>query len=309
MKANIFLFFMGTAGAGKSTMVNAFQSWMFRQGYDAVTVNLDPGGVNLPYSPDVDIRDWVRLEDVMNEYNLGPNGAQVTSSDMMYMRIEDIKESLEGFRSDYFLVDTPGQMELYAYREPTKDLLRSISLGGGSAALFLYDPILAGTPEGMVSQLTLASSIKYRLDMPFFQALNKVDLLNDETRDRIIGWMDPDKLYQDLISPSPVTGRSFNSMGPEIESDHRAPGIDHNGEDRNGDDHNGNDHQGQQLDMIQPPRTTMETELGINLFRALEGTGESAKLVPCSATTMEGLEDIYSMVQASFMGGEDLDQG
>lgn len=308
MKANIFLYFMGTAGAGKSTMVNAFQSWMFRQGYDAVTVNLDPGGVHLPYNPDVDIRDWVRLEDIMDEYNLGPNGAQVTSSDMMYMRVEDIRESLDGFRSDYFLVDTPGQMELYAYREPTKDLLRSISFGS-SAALFFYDPILAGTPWGMVSQLTLASSIKYRLDMPFFQALNKVDLLDEETKNRVLGWMDPDKLYQDLTSMGYLGGGTSSrdtgtAMGSH--SNDRTEWNEHGNDLTEG---LGDDTVKEQLTLTPPPRSNMEIELGINLFRALEVTGESAKLIPCSATTMEGLEDIYSMVQASFMGGEDLDQG
>lgn len=280
MKANIFLFFMGTAGAGKSTMVNAFQSWMFRQGYDAVTVNLDPGGVNLPYNPDIDIRDWVRLEDVMDEYSLGPNGAQVTSSDMMYLHIEDIRESLDGFRTDYFLVDTPGQMELYAYRETTKDLIRSISLGG-SIAIYLFDPILAGTPEGMVSQISMASTIKYRLDMPFIQVLNKVDMLEEVDKERILAWVDPDCLYRDLISTGKV-GKSGQTGVGELTDSSEITG---------------------QMD------GSMTREFGINLFRALENTGESASLIPCSASSMEGMEDIYTMVQRVYMGGEDLDQG
>jgi ribosomal protein S18 acetylase RimI-like enzyme len=32
---------------------------------DAITVNLDPGAENLPYEPDVDIRDWISLEEVI----------------------------------------------------------------------------------------------------------------------------------------------------------------------------------------------------------------------------------------------------
>ena len=274
MKANIFIFFMGSAGSGKSTLVNAFQSWMFRQGYDAVTVNLDPGGIILPYNPDVDIRDWVRLEDVMDNYNLGPNGAQVTSSDLMYLHTEDIRESLDGFRTDYFLVDTPGQMELFTYREPTRDLIRSISLGG-SIGVFLFEPLLSGTPEGMVSQLSMASTVKYRLDMPFIQVLNKVDLLSEEDRERIMSWVDPDCLYRYLTNTGVCTGDgASNTDGhPELSG----PG-------------------------------SLSNEYGINLFRALESVGETANLIPCSATTMEGIEDIYSLVQSVYMGGEDLDQ-
>jgi len=260
MKSNIFLYFLGTAGAGKSTMTGAFQSWMMRQGYDAVTVNLDPGSLNQPYNADVDIRDWVRLEDVMDEYNLGPNGAQVTSSDMMYLHIDDIRESLDSFRTDYFLVDTPGQMELFAYREPTQDLLKHLSIGP-AAVVYLFEPLLASTPAGMVSQLSLASTIKYKLQMPFIQVLNKIDMLAEDEQERVQRWADPDVLYDDLIT----------QQKGGTDADH------------------------------------MTNELGIALFRSLESTGEAARFIPSSGTTMEGIEDIYSMIQALFMGGEDLD--
>ena len=264
MKANIFLYFLGTAGAGKSTMTGAFHSWMLRQGYDAVTVNLDPGALHLPYNPDVDIRDWVKLEDIMDEFSLGPNGAQVTSSDMMYLHAEDIRETLEGFRTDYFLVDTPGQMELFAYREPTRDLIRSISIGG-SIAMFLFEPVLSSTPAGMVSQLSLASTVKYKMDMPFIQVLNKIDILEEEVRERVERWADPDFLYTDLTMAAVDDPGSMGGMG------------------------------------------SMTNEMSVNMYRALESMGEAAKFIPASATTMEGMEDIYSMVQAVFMGGEDLD--
>jgi len=269
MKANIFLYFLGTAGAGKSTMTGAFQSWMIRQGYDAVIVNLDPGAMNLPYTPDVDIRDWVKLEEVMDEYNLGPNGAQVTSSDMMYLHIDDIRETLDGFRTDYFLVDTPGQIELFAYREPTQDLIRCIS-SGKSIVIYLFEPILASTPAGLVSQLSLAATVKYKLGMPFIQVLNKIDLLDEEDRERMERWRDPDCLYEDLTT--------WGMPDPE-------PGPDHVG-----------------------PPGSIDNELGVSLFRALESTGEMARFIPCSGKTMQGMEDIYSMVQAVFMGGEDLDK-
>src|SRR5439155_986757 len=69
------LYFLGTAGSGKSTMVYAFQLWMNSQGLDCVTVNLDPGAESLQYSPDLDVRDYVNLSEIMEEQDLGPNGA------------------------------------------------------------------------------------------------------------------------------------------------------------------------------------------------------------------------------------------
>ena len=57
MKEEIFVYFIGTAGSGKSTLTYNFKQWMYLRGLDVITVNLDPGAENLPYEPDVDIRD------------------------------------------------------------------------------------------------------------------------------------------------------------------------------------------------------------------------------------------------------------
>jgi len=255
LKANIFLFFMGTAGAGKTTLTAAFRSWMQTEGYDTVTINMDPGATDLLYSPDIDIRDWVKLEEVMDEYHLGPNGAQITSSDLAYSHTPDIKNAVEGFRTDYFLVDTPGQIELFAYREAARNFILALT-GGQSAAIYLFEPFLARTPAGMVSQIALATSVKYRLELPFIQVLNKIDLLEPGDMERIKRWENPETLYNDLIRE---TGSMVNEMGVEI-------------------------------------------------FRALERTGDAPELIPCSARTMEGIDDIYATVQTIFMGGEDIDR-
>lgn len=37
-------------------------------------VNLDPAADQFEYEPDVDIKDLISLEDVMEEMQLGPNG-------------------------------------------------------------------------------------------------------------------------------------------------------------------------------------------------------------------------------------------
>ncbi|HKZ63876.1 MAG TPA: ATP/GTP-binding protein, partial [Thermoplasmata archaeon] len=71
------LYFIGTAGSGKTALTQAFRVWMESQGLDALQVNMDPGVDSLPYEPAVDIRDWIRLDEIMRERGLGPNGAQI----------------------------------------------------------------------------------------------------------------------------------------------------------------------------------------------------------------------------------------
>ena len=85
-----FIYFVGTAGSGKSTMVGAFKAWLEDNGIDSLTVNLDPGAEKLSYVPDIDIREWVSLDEVMAEYALGPNGAQITAADLMAMNVDKI---------------------------------------------------------------------------------------------------------------------------------------------------------------------------------------------------------------------------
>src|SRR3989449_10682631 len=107
------LYFLGTAGSGKSTMVYAFQLWMNSQGLDCVTVNLDPGAEALLYSPDLDVRDYVNLEKVMAEQGRGADGAQVAAADMAAMNAKELADVLETFETNYNLIDTPGQIELF----------------------------------------------------------------------------------------------------------------------------------------------------------------------------------------------------
>ncbi|MDA4135246.1 MAG: ATP/GTP-binding protein, partial [Thaumarchaeota archaeon] len=68
------IFVTGTAGSGKSLLTSSLVSWYREKSQDAITVNLDPGVLSLPYDPDVDIRTQIDLQQVMTDYSLGPNG-------------------------------------------------------------------------------------------------------------------------------------------------------------------------------------------------------------------------------------------
>ncbi|MCQ2070343.1 MAG: ATP/GTP-binding protein, partial [archaeon] len=110
------VYFVGTAGSGKSTMVGAFKNWLDDNEIDSITVNLDPGAERLPYVPDIDIREWISLDRVMSEYGLGPNGAQIVAADLMAVNINKISDKLDTYDTEYVLIDTPGQLELFAFR-------------------------------------------------------------------------------------------------------------------------------------------------------------------------------------------------
>ena len=205
------IYMVGTAGSGKTTLTQAFKLWMDQQGLNAITVNLDPGADELPYTPDVDVRDWVSVVEVMKTQGLGPNGAQIACADIAAVQFPDITKVIEGFNADYILIDTPGQIELFAFREAS-----SVFLGAFSAPrniiLYVLDPTVAKSPTGLVSLLMLSSSIQFRFDAPMDLILGKADLLEeDESRDILEMVNDPYRLL-DALDKSEIDMRSVSAM-------------------------------------------------------------------------------------------------
>lgn len=196
------IYFIGTAGSGKSTLTYAFQQWTRRLGIDSISVNLDPGVEKLLYVPDIDIRDWIVLNEVMDDYDLGPNGAQIACADMLALKIGEIKEIIDEFKSDYVLVDTPGQIELFAFRPSSKFVVNSLN-PEKSLIAFLFEPILSNEPSGFVSQVMLSATVQFRLSIPCENLLSKCDILSDEDLEKILNWgTQPSNLINSITEES-----------------------------------------------------------------------------------------------------------
>jgi GTPase SAR1 family protein len=168
-------------------------------GYPHQIVNLDPGADLSPYEADVDVRDWMTLADIMEEYGLGPNGAQIIAADMLAIYSTRIREMLDLNEGRYIIFDTPGQMELFSFREATRELVKS--LVPNSYLVYLVDPFNARTPTGFVTQLMLSALSRLRFQVPSIEVLSKADLMEDKMKEDIRRWQElPDQLMEDVIS-------------------------------------------------------------------------------------------------------------
>ncbi|MEM4736602.1 MAG: ATP/GTP-binding protein, partial [Nitrososphaeria archaeon] len=58
------IFLTGTAGSGKSTLTSVLKKWYEERESYAITLNLDPGALKLPYEPDVDIRQYIDVQQI-----------------------------------------------------------------------------------------------------------------------------------------------------------------------------------------------------------------------------------------------------
>jgi len=63
------IFIIGTAGSGKSLLTANLFDYYTKNGNFVGVLNLDPGVENLPYTCDVDVRDYVDLISVMKKYD------------------------------------------------------------------------------------------------------------------------------------------------------------------------------------------------------------------------------------------------
>ncbi len=180
------IFIVGTAGSGKSLLTSKIHEYFTRNGVFSAILNLDPGVEVLPYSCDIDVRDYVDIVSIMKQYELGPNGALIMANDLIASKIDDLQNEIDRVNPDYLLIDTPGQIELFAYRPSGQFLVQNLRLDE-KMSFFLFDGALITSPVNFVSIALLATSIKLKLNLSTINVLTKTDLIGDKLKE-ILRW-------------------------------------------------------------------------------------------------------------------------
>jgi len=193
------IFILGTAGSGKSELTHVFTRWLEMQGENALAVNLDPGAITIPYSANVDVRDYIKVEALMEEYGLGPNGGLMLASEFMVELIDQLSSDIDDFGPDVAVIDTPGQLEMFAFRDVGAQIAEEIS-DEGKGIIYLFDSALCRDPLNYVMNMFLASAINSRFMLPQISVLSKADVLGDGLEE-IEGWAeDPLNLKEAIDS-------------------------------------------------------------------------------------------------------------
>ena len=192
------IFVAGTAGSGKSLLTSKIHEYYTRNGAFTAILNLDPGVISLPYTPDIDIRDSVDIVSIMKQYDLGPNGALMMANDLIASKLEELQEEADKINPDYLIIDTPGQIELFAYRTSGPYFVNNF-MADQKSALFLYDGVLVTTAVNFVSMALLATSIRLRMGMPTINVLTKTDLIANKISE-ILRWTTNLKSLESAIS-------------------------------------------------------------------------------------------------------------
>src|ERR1044072_1727816 len=170
------IFITGTAGSGKSLLASRLLKSQENNDQFAISLNLDPGVINLPYEPHVDIRNYIDTQTIMDTYDLGPNGSLLMASDMVATRLQEIQTEVDDLNPDCVIVDTAGQIELFAFRASGLYFVSNFH-ADNKAMILTFDGMLVSSPVNYVSVLLLASSVRLRLKTSQINVLTKRDLI------------------------------------------------------------------------------------------------------------------------------------
>jgi len=145
-------------------------------------VNLDPAAEVFNYEVAIDIRDLITIDDVMEEFGFGPNGALVYCMEYLITQSDWLLEKLGDYNDDYLIFDLPGQIELYSHIGVMVKLIKILeNFGYRLCAVYLLDSHFLDEPGKFIAGSLQALSAMIHLSLPHINVITKMDLLPPDT--------------------------------------------------------------------------------------------------------------------------------
>lgn len=187
-------------------------------------INLDPAVLNVPFQPNIDIRDSINYKEVMKQYNLGPNGGILTSLNLFATKIDQVIGLLEKRANPepgstisppkHFLVDTPGQIEVFVWSASGSILLESLASSFPTVIAYIIDTPRTSSTSTFMSNMLYACSILYKTKLPMILVFNKTDVQDAEFARE---WMTDFEKFQEALheeeSKGVFGGEGFGGSG------------------------------------------------------------------------------------------------
>merc|ERR1711977_17853 len=147
---------MGPAGAGKSTFCSSLITHLRNNRRSCFYVNLDPAAEDFTHEPDLDIKDLISLEDVMEEMGLGPNGGLIYCFEFLLENLDFLTEALDPLTEEILIIiDMPGQIELYTHIPILPALVRHLTRTGALDINLCAAYLLEVTHVNILSKMDL----------------------------------------------------------------------------------------------------------------------------------------------------------
>lgn len=190
---------IGMAGSGKTTFMQRLNLHLHAAKNPPYVINLDPAVLTVPFGANIDIRDSIKYKKVMEEYNLGPNGAIVTSLNLFSTKIDQVIKLVEK-RSDSVknvIIDTPGQIECFIWSASGSIITEAFASTFPTVVAYIVDTPRTASPTTFISNMLYACLILYKTKLPMIIVFNKTDV---KKADFAKEWMTDFEAFQAALS-------------------------------------------------------------------------------------------------------------
>ncbi|CAI9772076.1 unnamed protein product [Fraxinus pennsylvanica] len=190
----VVIIVVGMAGSGKTTFLHRLVCHTKASNIRGYVINLDPAVLSLPYGANIDIRDTVRYKEVMNQFNLGPNGGILTSLNLFSSKFDEVISVIEkrADQLDYVLVDTPGQIEIFTWSASGAIITEAFASTFPTVIAYVVDTPRSASPATFMSNMLYACSILYKTRLPMVLVFNKTDVAQHQFA---IEWMEDFEVF------------------------------------------------------------------------------------------------------------------
>ena len=173
---------IGMAGSGKTTFVQRLNAHLRAKKTPPYVINLDPAVLRIPYGANIDIRDSIKYKKVMENYQLGPNGAIVTSLNLFSTKIDQVIKLVENKKDkfEHCVIDTPGQIECFVWSASGAIITESFASSFPTVVAYIIDTPRNSSPTTFMSNMLYACSILYKTKLPMVLVFNKTDVQKED---------------------------------------------------------------------------------------------------------------------------------
>jgi len=198
-KKPVCVLVIGMAGSGKTNVVNRLGTYFSQNKTSHKIINLDPAVKNVPYTPYIDIRDTVDYKGVMKQYELGPNGAIVTSLNLFSTKFDDVLKFIGKHedQTEYVVFDTPGQIEVFNWSASGPIIAGVLASTYPTVIVYVVDTVRSNNTRTFMANMLYACSVLYKYKLPFIIAFNKTDITDCQFA---LDWMTDFEAFQEVLA-------------------------------------------------------------------------------------------------------------
>ncbi|CAD8097120.1 unnamed protein product [Paramecium sonneborni] len=175
---------IGPSGVGKTTLCKGLFQMMQQIQRKCIIINMDPANED-SYEDylHIDILELITVEDVMKEFQLGPNAALLYCFEFLFENQNWLYNKLLQYKDHYLIFDFPGQIELYLANDSIFNLIQSMmnnknqKLQISLVAVQLFDCLNCYQVNTFISASLVSVTVSANLSLPYLAVLNKLDLI------------------------------------------------------------------------------------------------------------------------------------